>query len=168
MFYSMSARSTRKRMTAAPKEEKKNEMEITDDDVETFARLTDGPKAERTFREIHEDRRRGLDAEFEQEIYDIIQEPGFLSGRDPKNLTKLMPTGVKELDAIEAHPAKRRRITQKQVNEDVIGILADPSFLDGGKRHNKKAKTHKKRAGKKRKTQKKRAGKKAKTHKKHK
>ena len=151
----MSARSTRKRMTAAPKEEKKNEMEITDDDVETFARLTGGPKAERTFREIHEDRRRGLDAEFEQEIYDIIQEPGFLSGRDPKNLTKLMPTGVKELDAIEAHPAKRRRV-----------ILSDPSFLDGGKRHNKKVKSQKKRAGKKGKTQKKRVGKKGKTQKK--
>ena len=164
----MSTRSTRKRMTATPKVEKKNEMEITDDDVEIFARLTGGPKAERTFRDIHEDRRRELDAEFEQEIYDIIQEPGFLSGRDPKDLTKNMRTGVKELDALEAHPAKRRRITQKQVDEDVVDILADPSFLDGGKRHNKKAKTQKKRAAKKGKTQKKRAGKKAKTHKKRK
>ena len=164
----MSTRSTRKRMAVTPKVEKKNEMEITDEDVEAFARITGGPKAERTFREIHEDRRRGLDAEFEQEIYDIIQEPGFLSGRDPKNLTKLMPTGVKELDALEAHPAKRRRITQKQVDEDVFDILADPSFVNGGKRHNKKAKSQKKRAAKKGKTQKKRAGKKAKTHKKRK
>ena len=164
----MSTRSTRKRMASPPKVEKKNEMEITDDDVEIFARLTGGPKAERTFREIHEDHRRGLDDKFQQEIYDIIQEPGFLSGRDPKDLTKLMRTGVKELDAVEAHPAKRRRITQKQVDEDVVDILTDPSFLNGGKRHTKKAKSQKKRAGKKAKTQKKRAGKKAKTHKKRK
>jgi len=150
----MSTRFTRKRMAESPKAEKKNEMEITDDDVETFARLTGGPKAARTFREIREERK-ALDPKFEQEIYDIIQEPGFLSGRNPKNLTKLMPTGVKELDAIEAHPAKRRRV-----------ILSDPSFLDGGKRHNKKVKSQKKRAGKKGKTQKKRVGKKGKTQKK--
>ena len=163
----MSTRSTRKRMAVTPKVEKKNEMEITDEDVEAFARITGGPKAERTFREIHEDRRRGLDAEFEQEIYDIIQEPGFLSGRDPKNLTKLMPTGVKELDALEAHPAKRRRVTtDKQVEKDVVDIMSDPSFLDGGKRHNKKVKSQKKRVGKKGKTQKKRVGKKGKTQKK--
>jgi len=165
MFYSMSTRFTRKRMAEPPKAEKKNEMEITDDDVETFARLTGGPKAARTFREIREERK-ALDPKFEQEIYDIIQEPGFLSGRNPKNLTKLMPTGVKELDALEAHPAKRRRITDKQVEKDVMDILSDPSFLDGGKRHNKKVKSQKKRAGKKGKTQKKRAGKKGKTQKK--
>ena len=162
----MSTRSTRKRMAATPKVEKKNEMEITDDDVETFARLTGGPKAARTFREIREERK-ALTPEFEQEIYDIIQEPGFLSGRNPKNLAKLMPTGVKELDALEAHPAKRRRVTtDKQVEKDVIDILSDPSFLDGGKRHNKKGKSQKKRAGKKGKTQKKRAVKKGKTQKK--